>query len=874
MTQILNGTYEILEPVGKGGMSVVFKARHIRLDKLVAVKSVRKDRTASLQAEAGILTKLAHPNLVRVLDVFEDERLIYIVMDYIEGEDLQHLIEREKAVPEDRLTEWFITLADILSYLHSRKPPVIYRDMKPANIILQKDGTLKLVDFGIAREYKAAASSDTAYAGTNGFAAPEQFGMAQSDARTDIYSLGMTMYYLATGKSPLEPPYNYIPARQLNPDLSEKMEGILGKCIRFKPENRYQSAAELLEDLKGTAAAPVKTGKAEKKRPAGLYAGIGIAAAAVLAGILFFSRSGSTQLPAGASQPPGGTASAASEETVPAAQPQGESAADSDDIPDVQVSDAVLRAGFSSDTTGDIAGVFNPALAKSDADEYICSLLFDGLLKTDPEGSYIPELAESWEVSDDGKTYTFRLRDAVFTDGTPVTADDVVFTYQTFMETDSGDPYSYAGEYFDYIQTVDEKTVRFHVVYPGSTVPRLFTAGILSREYYAYGSMEEFREKQNSPMGCGIMTLENWVPGERADLVRNDSYYGDPLQFKGISLLEMNEADLADALQDGEIDIARIASSAADADQTDVFRHNDIDLDRLALTIEETAQVKEMDNASLVSFTESCLSVCFTTVRAHTAEVRVRQALLYGFDRQAFFDDIFKSEDIAILSVSPVPGCAREAIGDDVLNPYDYDPDRAAELLDREGWTVNPATGIREKDVSGDGVIRAEDFETLELEWAVYAGSAFERKLAETAAESWGKIGVKLRISELEGEDFIFSTSMIDPTEPEYDIFAMYDPFRPDWPVMQYLITNSGENTSGWQSSRLFTQRSNPLGEPDPQKRAELLRQVAEIQNEELPITGIVHINEIWGISTRVHGLENMSLYADFTDLVSGVTID
>ncbi|MCR5793887.1 MAG: substrate-binding domain-containing protein [Solobacterium sp.] len=302
MAQILNGTYEILELAGKGGMSTVFKARHIRLHTLVAVKSVRKDQAVDLQAEVGILKKLDHPNLVRVLDVFEDEKLIYIVMDYIEGEDLQHIIKREKVIPEGQLTEWFITLADILSYLHSRKPPVIYRDMKPANIILQKDGVLKLVDFGIAREYKAAATGDTTYIGTSGFAAPEQFGLGQSDGRTDIYSLGMTMYYLATGKSPLEPPYTYVPARQLNPDLSEKMEKILERCIQFDPDKRYQSAAQLLEDLKGTAAAPVKTETAEKKRPAGLYAGIGIAAAAVLAGILFFGRSGSAQPPADASR--------------------------------------------------------------------------------------------------------------------------------------------------------------------------------------------------------------------------------------------------------------------------------------------------------------------------------------------------------------------------------------------------------------------------------------------------------------------------------------------------------------------------------------------------------------------------------------------
>ena len=249
MAQVLNNTYEILEFIGSGGMSTVFKARHIRLNFFVAIKSIRKSQTVNLLAEVNILTKLNHPNLVRVIDVFEDDRMLYIVMDLIEGENLQSVIERVKVIPEFQLTEWFRTMADTLSYLHTRKPPIIYRDMKPSNIILQKDGTLKLIDFGIAREYKAAAKSDTTYIGTNGFAAPEQYGLAQTDERTDIYSLGMTMYYLGTGKSPLSPPYGYTPARQLNPALSAKMERILEKCIRDNPQDRYQNAQELLTDL-------------------------------------------------------------------------------------------------------------------------------------------------------------------------------------------------------------------------------------------------------------------------------------------------------------------------------------------------------------------------------------------------------------------------------------------------------------------------------------------------------------------------------------------------------------------------------------------------------------------------------------------------
>ena len=362
MAQILNGTYEVLSLIGKGGMSTVFKARHVRLNTIVAVKSVRKDQAVDLAAEVHILTKLNHPNLVRVIDIFEDEKLLYIVMDYVEGEDLQHVIKREKVIPEETVTEWFRTLAGLLRYLHTRKPPIIYRDMKPANVILQTDGTLKLIDFGIAREYKAQASGDTTYIGTNGFAAPEQFGLAQSDGRTDIYSLGMTMFYLATGKSPLEPPYGYTPARKLNPEISEKLEAILEKCIKSNPEDRYQNADELLNDLYDGETMPFPTGtqafKTEpvqptpwasvpapdttvigpesrpavpgKRTPVGLYAGIGAAALALVAGIVIMVSGRGKPAPADIPDEPVSEAAvqAAEEEPVqaaeePAPQPEG-----------------------------------------------------------------------------------------------------------------------------------------------------------------------------------------------------------------------------------------------------------------------------------------------------------------------------------------------------------------------------------------------------------------------------------------------------------------------------------------------------------------------------------------------------------------------
>ena len=253
MNITFNDTYEIRSVIGRGGMSTVYLAEHKRLHTCWAVKEVRKAQGARFDflAESNILKNLDHRMLPRIVDIFEDESAVYIVEDYVKGITLQAFLDRETRVEETRGVQWFLDLCDVLDYLHRQTPhPIIYRDMKPANIMLQPDGMLKLIDFGIARAYKQESGGDTACCiGTKGYAAPEQFGTAQTDARTDIYSLGVTMYHLLTGKSPYAPPYGFVPARQLVPSLSCGMEHILSRCVQPEPEARYQSVAELVDDL-------------------------------------------------------------------------------------------------------------------------------------------------------------------------------------------------------------------------------------------------------------------------------------------------------------------------------------------------------------------------------------------------------------------------------------------------------------------------------------------------------------------------------------------------------------------------------------------------------------------------------------------------
>ena len=211
---IIDGKYKILNKIGQGGMSVVYLAMNEKANKQWAIKEVRKDVSKDFEiirqgliTETNLLKKLSHPNLV-----------ISIALQ----------------------------LCDVLSYLHTREKPIIYRDMKPANVMLKPNGEVVLIDFGIAREYKQQNIADTTCLGTQGYAAPEQFGgQGQTDARTDIYCLGATLYHLLTGHNPSEPPYEMYPIRYWNENLSSGLEEIILTCTQKNPDDRYQNCEEL-----------------------------------------------------------------------------------------------------------------------------------------------------------------------------------------------------------------------------------------------------------------------------------------------------------------------------------------------------------------------------------------------------------------------------------------------------------------------------------------------------------------------------------------------------------------------------------------------------------------------------------------------------
>lgn len=270
---IVDGKYKVLSKIGQGGMSVVYLALNERANKTWAIKEVRKDGVQDfatvkqgLITETNILKSLNHKYLPSIVDVIDDEDTFLIVMDYIQGKSLNVILREsmeQEGYPisvEDTIS-WGKQLCEVLYYLHTRKRPIIYRDLKPANVMLKPDGEISLIDFGTAKIFKTGKSEDTTCLGTPGYAAPEQYGgNGQSRPQSDIYCLGATLHHLITGRNPAATPFNFPRITQCRPTLLEEtprelrntllgLEMIIDKCTQYEVEDRYQSCAELKYDL-------------------------------------------------------------------------------------------------------------------------------------------------------------------------------------------------------------------------------------------------------------------------------------------------------------------------------------------------------------------------------------------------------------------------------------------------------------------------------------------------------------------------------------------------------------------------------------------------------------------------------------------------
>lgn len=267
---VIKQRYRILALVGKGGFGAVYKAADMQFgNRLLAIKEMSQsnlspqelaEATEAFKREALMLANLTHPNLPRIYEQFSDTGRWYLVMDFIEGETLEEmLVKAGGKLPVDKVLHIGMQLCSVLDYLHNRQPPIIFRDLKPANVMLargqgQRDGHIYVIDFGIARHFKPGQSKDTAALGSTGYAAPEQYGKAQTTQRADIYSLGATLHEMLSGNDPADSPFHFASLHLHNTSALASLETLIMQMLEIDASKRPASAASVMQSLQRIAA--------------------------------------------------------------------------------------------------------------------------------------------------------------------------------------------------------------------------------------------------------------------------------------------------------------------------------------------------------------------------------------------------------------------------------------------------------------------------------------------------------------------------------------------------------------------------------------------------------------------------------------------
>src|SRR5215471_3106861 len=260
---LLKERYRMLVPVGQGGFGAVYKVEDTRDgNRLLAMKEINLsaltaqeaiEATGAFNREVHLLSDLTHPNLPRIYDHFTDREHWYLVMDFIEGETLEQYLDRTRSgrLPLQEVLDIGIQLCTVLDYLHTREPSIIFRDLKPANVMRTSAGHLYLIDFGIARHFKPGQPRDTVPLGSPGYAAPEQYGRAQTTPRADIYGLGALLHLLLSGTDPADRPLHFAPLSLGEDAPRRELAELVMQMVELDASQRPQSIAEVGTRLQG-----------------------------------------------------------------------------------------------------------------------------------------------------------------------------------------------------------------------------------------------------------------------------------------------------------------------------------------------------------------------------------------------------------------------------------------------------------------------------------------------------------------------------------------------------------------------------------------------------------------------------------------------
>ena len=325
---LLHNRYRIERVLGLGGMATVYLAADTRLGgRKTAIKEMdpanlpvedREWAVAAFRQEAEMLARLNHPRLALVSDFFQEDGYWYLVMEYVEGETLATALARAGRFEETRVLDWAEQLADVLAYLHGQNPPIVFRDLKPENVMHRPDGSLKLIDFGVARFFKPGQTADTLQLGTVGYAAPEQYGRGQTGPRSDVYALGVLLHQLLTGYDPATTPMNLPPVAGLAPRVSSRTAAAVDQALAIDPDERFQTVQAFLRGLRGPRQREAKTPAGRSPR---FYVALGaVGTILALLALAFYLRQSSHDATAAATLTPTLPAVAVATTSAPAVE--------------------------------------------------------------------------------------------------------------------------------------------------------------------------------------------------------------------------------------------------------------------------------------------------------------------------------------------------------------------------------------------------------------------------------------------------------------------------------------------------------------------------------------------------------------------------
>mgnify|MGYP001469495656 CR=1 FL=1 len=697
---LLHGRYRVINQVGTGGYGAVYRARDtLNGDKAVAIKAIHLrglkpqeaiEATDTFNREISLLTGLSHSNLPRISDHFTDAAHWFLVMDFIEGETLEDYVRHTTKTGQLQLSEVLdigIQLCTVLEYLHTRQPPIIFRDVKPANIMRAKRGHLYVIDFGIARRHKPGQRTDTIALGSPGYAAPEQYGRAQTTARADIYSLGVTLHQLLTGHDPAETPFHLPELDSFQLFLPPELIALIERMLDLDASRRPESMAEVKQTLRRVAAAQLSslaplpdttsgqvyylppntpaTGKMRqtartKQRASGIVSG-GLAVVVLLALIAgtFSYMTTVHSFPHG----------------FPGSLPP-------------PASLQVLRIGVVNNGS---ALSLDPALANDPQANLITSLLFVGLTVQANDSVY-PALAQSWQASADELTWTFHLRPNLrFSGGAPLTSIDMAYSLNRALSPATHSPTAladlgmikdaqklHAGKLRtligDSILTPDPQTIVIKLAVPDgylATALAAPAAAVVEQSMVKRYGERYFTQQGYSGTSGAFQVQQQDSAGMQ--FVPNPSYYGTHPKLLKIVLLFYQHADESyDAYQNAA------TSSANAVDLTPV------PLDKLNQARTATGNFEQIPQPTLYYYGMNYLEQPFDNIS-------IRQAFALALNKDAIAQDLGDTFSTNHLIPTGVPGSNPTLNGPDGQNTTSGGIQQAKTAMEKglqqEGWS-------------------------------------------------------------------------------------------------------------------------------------------------------------------------------------------